>query len=91
VDNALKYGASARISLRPEENAVVIDVADDGPGIPPDQRESVFEPFVRLNEEGTRGAGLGLAAARSIARAHGGDIAILAAEKGALLRVTLPG
>jgi signal transduction histidine kinase len=51
----------------------------------------VFEPFVRLNAEGTRGAGLGLAAARSIARAHGGDIAILDADQGALLRVALPG
>jgi signal transduction histidine kinase len=90
VENALKYGDAARIKLRSEEGAVVVDVEDDGPGIPVDQRESVFEPFVRLNEEGTRGAGLGLAAARSIARAHGGDIAILDAEKGALIRVTLP-
>lgn len=91
VDNALKYGASARIALRREENAVIVDVEDDGPGIPADQRESVFEPFVRLNAEGARGAGLGLAAARSIARAHGGDIVILDAAQGALLRVTLPG
>jgi signal transduction histidine kinase len=51
----------------------------------------VFEPFVRLNAEGTRGAGLGLAAARSIARAHGGDVTIADTETGALLRVTLPG
>ncbi|MBL8530292.1 MAG: sensor histidine kinase [Hyphomonadaceae bacterium] len=91
VDNALKYGASARITLRREEGGVVVDVADDGPGVPRAQRETVFEPFVRLNEEGTRGAGLGLAAARSIARAHGGDVVILDAEHGALLRVTLPG
>ncbi len=90
VENALKYGDSARIKLRSEEGAVVIDVEDDGPGIPADQRQMVFEPFVRLNEEGTRGAGLGLAAAQSIARAHGGEIAILDAEKGALIRVTLP-
>lgn len=90
VENALKYGEAARIKLRSEEGAVVIDVEDDGPGIPAALRETVFEPFVRLNEEGTRGAGLGLAAARSIARAHGGDIAILDTEKGALLRVTLP-
>jgi two-component system, OmpR family, sensor kinase len=89
IDNALKYGATARIKMRREENSVIVDVEDDGPGIPADQRESVFEPFVRL-QEGTRGAGLGLAAARSIARAHGGDIAILDAEKGALVRVTLP-
>ena len=69
---------------------MIVDVEDDGPGVPPDQRESVFEPFVRLNEEGTRGAGLGLAAARSIARAHGGDIVILDSAHGARLRVTLP-
>lgn len=91
VENALKYGDAARIKLRAEEGAVVIDVEDNGPGIPADQREAVFEPFVRLNEEGTRGAGLGLAAARSIARAHGGDIVILDSENGALIRVTLPG
>jgi signal transduction histidine kinase len=90
VENALKYGNEARIKLRSEEGAVVVDVEDDGPGIPVEQRESVFEPFVRLNEEGTRGAGRGLAAARSIARALGGDIAILDAENGALVRVTLP-
>ncbi len=90
VDNALKYGSNARLTLRREGAQIVVDVADDGPGVPADQREAVFEPFVRLNEEGTRGAGLGLAAARSIARAHGGDIVILDAEKGALLRVTLP-
>ena len=81
----------ARIKLRADEGVVVIDVEDNGAGIPADQREAVFEPFVRLNEEGTRGAGLGLAAARSIARAHGGDIVILDAESGALIRVTLPG
>lgn len=90
VENALKYGNAARIKLHSEDGSVIVDVEDDGPGIPLDQRETVFEPFVRLNEEGTRGAGLGLAAARSIARAHGGDITILDAENGALLRVTLP-
>lgn len=89
VDNALKYGTHAKITLRREERAVVVDVQDDGPGIPPEKRDSVFEPFVRLNDE-TRGAGLGLAAARSIARAHGGDIVILDSEQGALMRVTLP-
>lgn len=91
VENALKYGASARIMLRQVDDAAVeVDVEDDGPGIPSEQRESVFEPFVRLNEEGTRGAGLGLAAARSIARAHGGNVVILDGKNGALVRVTLP-
>lgn len=91
IDNALKYGARARITLTLADGQVIVDVEDEGPGIPAAQRETVFEPFVRLNEEGTRGAGLGLAAARSIARAHGGDIAILDADSGAKLRVTLPG
>lgn len=90
VANALKYGAAARIKARREEGAVIVDIEDDGPGIPPEQRETVFEPFVRLGEDGG-GAGLGLPAARSIARAHGGEVVILDAEKGAAVRVTLPG
>ncbi len=90
IDNALKYGARARIKLHRGENEVVVDVEDDGPGVPAAQRESVFEPFVRLNEEGARGAGLGLAAARSIARAHGGEVVILDDNGAAFVRVTLP-
>lgn len=92
VENALKYGGSARIKMRRAEGMVVVDVEDDGPGVPAEQRESVFEPFVRLeNGEARSGAGLGLPAARSIARAHGGDVVILDAEQGALVRVSLPG
>jgi len=91
VENALKYGCGvARIKLARDGANVVIEVQDEGAGVPADQRESVFEPFVRLNE-GKGGAGLGLPAARSIARAHGGDIVILDGERGALMRVTLPG
>jgi signal transduction histidine kinase len=90
IDNALKYANSARVRMRREGGEIVVDVEDDGPGVPLDQREVVFEPFVRLNEE-MGGAGLGLPAARSIARAHGGDIVILNAGPGAVLRVNLPG
>jgi len=91
IDNALKYGDRARMRMSRQDGVVIVDIEDDGPGVPPAQRDIVFEPFVRLSEEGARGAGLGLAAARSIARAHGGDIAILDAENGAKVRVTLPG
>ena len=84
-----RLAGAARITLSHGEGVEIVDVGDDGPGVPAEQRESVFEPFVRLSE-GAGGAGLGLPAARSIARAHGGDIVILDAEKGALLRVTLP-
>ncbi len=90
IDNALKYGGSARVALTRGEGVVVVEVADDGPGVPAAQRESVFEPFVRLAQN-VSGAGLGLPAARSIARAHGGDVVFADAERGALARVTLPG
>lgn len=90
IDNALKYGGSARVSLTRGDGVVVVEVADDGRGIPAAQRETVFEPFVRLAQN-VSGAGLGLPAARSIARAHGGDVVFADAERGALARVTLPG
>jgi signal transduction histidine kinase len=90
IDNALKYGGSARVSLTRADGAVVVEIADDGPGIPAAQRETVFEPFVRLAQN-VSGAGLGLPAARSIARAHGGDVVFADAERGALVRVSLPG
>jgi signal transduction histidine kinase len=89
IDNALKYGGSARVSLTRGEGTVIVEIADDGPGIPAAQRETVFEPFVRLAQN-VSGAGLGLPAARSIARAHGGDVVFADAEHGALARVTLP-
>ena len=52
---------------------------DDGPGIPPDMREEVFKPFLRLDDARNQdegGTGLGLAIARDIARSHGGDITL---------------
>jgi two-component system OmpR family sensor kinase len=89
VDNAVKYGGAARVMLKREGGLAVVDVADGGPGIPETERETVFEPFVRLTRAES-GAGLGLPAARGIARAHGGDIVFVDAEKGALARVSLP-
>lgn len=89
VDNALKYGKVARVVLRSEEGNAVLDVEDDGPGVAPAEREKVFRPFVRGENAGASasGAGLGLSAAREIARAHGGDVMLL---DGAVVRVTLP-
>ena len=79
IENAVRYGVSARVSLRAEPDVFVVTVDDDGPGIPEDRLEEVFEPFMRI--EGSRnsttgGAGLGLTLARSIAREHGGDIVL---------------
>ena len=95
IDNAVKYGGSAQVGLRVEAGEVVIEVADDGPGLPPGDLERVFEPFYRgdpsRNSE-SGGIGLGLSVARSIALAHGGVLALVAREKGltAVVRLPLP-
>jgi signal transduction histidine kinase len=95
VSNAVSYGGSARITLNPPAGRmVVIEVEDDGPGIPPGELERVFEPFHRgepsRNRE-TGGVGLGLPIARNIMRAHGGDVALSNRPmSGVKATVTLP-
>lgn len=95
VTNAVSYGGSARVRLSPPDNrAVVIVVEDNGPGIPPADLDRVFEPFFRgersRNRE-TGGVGLGLAIARNIIRAHGGDITLAnRSEGGARATVMIP-
>ena len=94
VDNAIKFGGLARVSLQIEDDCAVVEVEDDGPGLAESELEVVFEPFRRgepSRNRDTGGIGLGLSAARTIARAHGGDI-ILANRLGGGLkaRVSLP-
>lgn len=77
VDNALKYGGSARVSACCSQGQVVVQVRDAGPGIPEDALESVLDPFVRLEDSRSRdtgGAGLGLAIARALAQGDGGQL-----------------
>jgi signal transduction histidine kinase len=77
IDNAVRYGKAAEVSLTQVPGFAVITVADKGPGLPEDQLEAVFEPFVRLEASRNRdtgGVGLGLAIARTIIQAHGGTI-----------------
>jgi signal transduction histidine kinase len=79
IENAVRYGGSARVALRTDPDFFVATIEDDGPGIPEDRLEEVFEPFVRLEESrnnATGGAGLGLTLARAIVREHGGDIVL---------------
>jgi len=88
LNNAISYGGSAHVSLSLDEGACHIRVADQGPGIPQEQLETVFEPFVRLDparNRSTGGTGLGLSIARSVLRSHGGDISIANRETGGLL------
>ncbi len=96
VANAVNYAGGARLTLQPQaDNAmVVIEVEDEGPGIPPGELERVFEPFHRGEPSRSRetgGVGLGLPIARNIARAHGGDVTLAnRAPAGIRATVTLP-
>lgn len=98
VGNALAYGGAARARLAPPAGrggALRLLIEDDGPGIPPEELERVFQPFRRL--EGSRnretgGTGLGLPIARNIFRAHGGDVVLRNRGGGGLVaEATLPG
>ena len=95
VTNAINYGESAHIRLfSGVDQMVVIEIEDDGPGIPPGDMDRVFEPFHRgepsRNRE-TGGVGLGLPIARNIMRAHGGDVTISNRPgRGLKATVTLP-
>lgn len=94
IDNAIKYGGTARAELRREPGRVIIAIDDTGPGIPAGEQEKVFAPFYRLERSRSRdtgGVGLGLAVARTIAREHGGDITLANRASGGLcVRVELP-
>jgi signal transduction histidine kinase len=79
IENAVRYGNAARVTLKTEPDFFVATIDDDGPGIPDDRLEEVFEPFVRLEasrNSATGGSGLGLTLTRSIAREHGGDVVL---------------
>jgi signal transduction histidine kinase len=76
IANAIKFGVRAKIIVE-DGVALVIRVADEGPGIPPDELERVFEPFYRVESSRNRdtgGSGLGLSIARDVAQAHGGSL-----------------
>lgn len=94
VINALKYAGSAEVSLAEADGQALIEVCDDGPGVPPEDLDRVFEPFFRGEKSRNRdtgGIGLGLASARAVARAHGGDLVVRNREEGGLSAlVTLP-
>jgi len=102
IDNAARHGAKVWVTAWREEGRdggrdgerVCVAVDDDGPGIPPDQRETVFKPFFRLDTSRnvqTGGVGLGLTIARDVARNHGGDLVLDTAPTGGLRAlITLP-
>lgn len=94
LDNAFKYGGRARVHVEDGPERLRLRIADDGPGIPEQELDRVFEPFYRVEHSRSRatgGAGLGLSIARSLARAHGGDVVLRNLAGGGLeAGLTLP-
>jgi signal transduction histidine kinase len=88
--NSIEAGARRlRIGAAREDGNVIIDVADDGPGLPPRARENLFRPFAGSARPG--GSGLGLAIARELMRVHGGDLTLVASTgNGTTFRITMP-
>lgn len=86
LDNGVKYGGQVTITLDDAPDCVTLFIHDNGPGIPEAQLEKVFEPYFRLSPD-SGGNGLGLSIARSIARAHGGDLSLMNDTGGGLLVV----
>ncbi|MGL6042978.1 MAG: sensor histidine kinase [Sandaracinobacteroides sp.] len=94
LENAEIYGGTATARAWSDGGNAVVDIDDDGPGLPPAEIERVFEPCYRLEPSRSRetgGTGLGLSVARSVARAHGGDVVLTNRPAGGLrARVTIP-
>jgi len=94
IANARHYGHRVWVSILPVEDGIDILIDDDGPGIPPAERERVFQPFIRLDTSrnpSTGGVGLGLTIARDVARSHGGGVRLETSPHGGLrARVHLP-
>jgi two-component system, OmpR family, osmolarity sensor histidine kinase EnvZ len=87
TSNAFRHAQSVSISGTHTKGWLTLAVDDDGPGIPPESREDVFRPFVRLDEarnQDESGTGLGLSIAQDIARSHGGNIHLAASPQGGL-------
>ena len=94
IGNAVKYGGAARVATLREGDEAVVQVDDDGPGLPEDELQAVFEPFHRAERSRNRetgGAGLGLTVARQAARANGGDVTLENWQGGGLrARLSIP-
>jgi signal transduction histidine kinase len=90
LENAIRHappGTTVGVTARPVDGTIEVEIRDEGPGIAPDERQRIFDPFFRgaaVRAANHPGAGLGLTIARDIARLHGGEITLASVD-------TLPG
>ena len=92
VDNAIRYtlpSGSVDVIVRQNELSTIIEIADTGPGIPPEERERVFDRFYRRQRVDSAGCGLGLAIVKSVVTRHGGTITLGEGVQGKGLRVII--
>jgi len=94
IQNGLAYGKKVYVNLQKGSNRVVINIEDDGPGIPEDQYKNVFKPFFRLDKSRSlnkSGVGLGLAVVEDIINSHGGNIQLSKSKyNGLQVKISLP-
>ena len=96
LGNAVKFTpprGTIKVSARADRGGTVIDVVDSGPGVPPEERESIFDSFFRGRAKASgriEGTGLGLAIAREFTEAHGGRISVVTGAAGGHFRIALP-
>jgi signal transduction histidine kinase len=95
IENAIKYvsqGGRIDVSVAAEPDAIVLQVADNGPGIPAADRQRILQPFVRLERDREQvGSGLGLSLVAAVVRLHRGSIELLDNNPGLIVRCTVPG
>jgi heavy metal sensor kinase len=96
IDNAIKYspdGSAIGVRVHRDGGRATLSVSDEGPGIPPDRRERIFDRFYRIDEDRSRetgGTGLGLAIARWAVEANGGRISVDSGSGGSTFRIVMP-
>ena len=94
IDNSIKYSKNIIISLKKHTNSVNINIDDDGPGIPMDERENVFKPFYKIDKsrgDSKSSVGLGLSITSDIIRSHGGNIKLeTSPQNGLRVNIFLP-
>ena len=94
IQNGLIYGKKVYVNIQKGSNRVIINIEDDGPGIPEDQYKNVFKPFVRLDKSRSlnkSGVGLGMAIVEDIINSHGGNIQLGKSKyQGLLVKISLP-